>query len=161
MARLKGISKSLDAFLDMIAFSEGTINQGDDGYNVIVGSTMAHPHLMADYHDHPNVLVDCGHGIKSTAAGRYQILYRYWKVYRDTLDLDSFAPEAQDKVAIQLIKECHALDWIAKGTQKSIEQAIYLCRSRWASFPAAGYSQHENKSTVLLAYWGSVYGKKT
>ena len=36
MARLKRISRNLNAFLDMIAFSEGTIGLGDDGYNKLV-----------------------------------------------------------------------------------------------------------------------------
>ena len=48
------------------------------------------------------------------------------------LRLPDFGPDSQDKIAIQLIKECKALDDIYEGR---IRSAIYKCRSRWASFP--------------------------
>lgn len=127
----------------MIAFSEGTYGRGDDdGYNVLVGGKLFH-----GYEDHPNIVVDLGRGLKSTAAGRYQILYRYWRAYKDQLDLPDFSPQSQDRVALQLIRECHAMDYIEKGL---IKEAIHLCKSRWASLPGSGYSQHENKLDVLL-----------
>lgn len=143
MARLPNLSPNVSAFLDMISFSEGTARYGkDDGYNVLVGGK-----LFTSYADHPDIVVDLGHGLKSTAAGRYQVLYRYWRVYKDQLDLPDFSPESQDRVALQLIRECHAMDYVEKGL---IKEAIHLCKSRWASLPGAGYSQHENKLDVLL-----------
>jgi muramidase (phage lysozyme) len=48
------------AFLDMIAHSEigdALLAVSDDGYNVIVGSTAAKPHLLASYADHPQIVV--------------------------------------------------------------------------------------------------------
>jgi muramidase (phage lysozyme) len=142
------------AFLDMLACSEigpALLALSDNGYNVLVGSTPAHPLLFNSYADHPNILnAVCN----STAAGRYQILHRYYIVYREQLHLDDktlypdgpFGKAAQDAIAMQLIKECHALDAIEAG---DIETAIHLCRSRWASLPGAGYGQHENKLDVL------------
>lgn len=145
MARLKGISKNLNSFLDMIAFSEGTLDHGDDGYNIIVGYKQ-----FDDYSNHPNVLVDLGRGLKSTAAGRYQVLYRIYAAYKKQLKLKDFSPESQDKIAIQLIKECAALDDIENGR---IQKAIYLCASRWASLPGNNYGQKQNLIHHLIAQY--------
>lgn len=144
MARLAGISRNLNAFLDMIAFSEGTIGLGDDGYNKLVN-----PGTFFDsYATHPNVLIQVNKAIKSTAAGRYQHLSRHWKWYRDGLGLPDFGPESQDRWAIQLIKECKALPLIEAGR---IADAITRCRNIWASFPGAGYQQREHGLASLLA----------
>lgn len=151
MARLPGISRNLSAFLDMIAVSEGTAGKGDDGYNVLVGGT-----LFRGYDTHPNHVVDLGR-IKSSAAGRYQILKRIWVHYQIALDIPDFSPESQDKIAIRLIKECGALDEIEAG---KIIQAIKLCKSRWASLPGAGYGQRENKIGTLLAAFQDAKGEK-
>ncbi|MBM3114995.1 glycoside hydrolase family 104 protein [Jeongeupia naejangsanensis] len=136
------------AFLDMLAASEGTASTGDDGYNVIVGSTPSSPKLFDNYADHPRVLVNLPKlKIKSSAAGRYQILGRYYSAYSKQLRLSNFSPLSQDRIALQLIRECKALDDIKQG---NIERAIHKCRSRWASLPGAGYGQHENKLKPLL-----------
>ena len=125
------------AFLDMIATSEGTAGKGDNGYNVICGGS-----LFNGYSDHPRVLVDLPHlGIKSTAAGRYQLLARYWDVYRNTLKLNDFSPASQDAVAIQQIKECHALDDVDAGR---FDVAVGKVARIWASLPESGYGQREN-----------------
>lgn len=156
MARLPGISRNLNAFLDMIAVSEGTTGIGDDGYNCIVGSTRNKPNLFHSYAAHPNIVVDLGRGLKSSAAGRYQILGRYASAYLKQLGLKDFSPESQDKIAIQLIKECGALDEIENG---KIVQAILLCRSRWASLPGAGYGQRENTIGRLLVAFKEAQGE--
>lgn len=133
------------AFLDMLAFSEGTIQFGDkDGYNVIVGGR-----TFDSYDDHPRKLVNLPKlKIKSTAAGRYQLLSRYWDAYRKQLRLPDFTPRSQDAVAIQQIKERRALTDIKNGR---IKEAIAKCRNIWASLPGAGYGQHEHKLNDLLA----------
>lgn len=135
------------AFLDMIAYAEGTDNgiqpTNNSGYDVLVGGN-----LFYDYSDHPRVLVSLPkYNIKSTAAGRYQILARYYDAYKLQLGLKDFGPESQDKIAMQMVKECKAVDDIKAGR---IEQAIYKCRSRWASLPGAGYGQHEQKMSTLV-----------
>jgi muramidase (phage lysozyme) len=108
-----------------------------------VGATAQAPLLFDSYTDHPNILnKDCN----STAAGRYQLLHRWWPPYRDLLKLSDFGPDAQDAVALQQIRECHALDEINAG---QFEQAVHLCAHIWASLPGAGYGQHENKLAAL------------
>jgi muramidase (phage lysozyme) len=144
------------AFLDLIAWSEGTDNgeqpTQDDGYDVVVGGG-----LFDSYADHPRRLISLPSlGIKSTAAGRYQILSRYWDHYRKQLGLiGGFTPENQDRIALQLIRECKALDDIKAGR---IADAIHKCRSRWASLPGAGYNQHEHKVSNLLAAYSKAGG---
>lgn len=141
-------SRNLEAFLTMIAESEGTNHIGDRGYNCIVGSTINAPDLFHSYADHPRKKVLIKKlGIFSTAAGRYQILARYYDHYKTALDLPDFSPESQDKIATQLIKECGALADVERG---DIESAVKKCKSRWASLPDAGYGQHEHKIGFLV-----------
>lgn len=135
------------AFLDMLAWSEigqAMLAKSDDGYNVLVGSL---PHKMSLFHvyaDHPRVYV--AH-VKSTAAGRYQILGRYWDHYKRLLKLPDFGPESQDRYAIQQLKEQGALPLIQAG---DIPGAIDKVRNIWASLPGAGYNQHEHRLANLI-----------
>lgn len=138
------------AFLDMLAWSEGTDNgrqpTKDRGYDVIVGGK-----LFTGYADHPRVLVDLPKlGIQSTAAGRYQLLRRYYDAYRKSLGLTDFSPLSQDLIALQQIRERRALALIQAG---KIAEAIALVRNIWASLPGAGYGQHERKLDDLLAVY--------
>jgi lysozyme len=146
------VNTNRKAFLDMIATSElggRLLVASDNGYNVLVGSTPDHPRLFSSYVDHPRQLVclpsSC---VTSTAAGRYQILARYFDIYKGRLGLTDFSPASQDAIALQMIGECHALDDIDLGL---LATAIGKCRSRWASLPGAGYGQHENDFAELAA----------
>ena len=148
--------KNVLAFLDMIAYSEGTDNgrqkTNDDGYDVVVGGG-----LFSGYADHPRKLIDLPKlKIKSTAAGRYQILARYFDAYKKSLKLPDFGPVSQDRIALQLIKECKALKLIQDG---DIRAAIQACSSRWASLPGAGYGQFEHKLDTLVDQWRKAGGK--
>lgn len=141
-------SHKLYAFLDLIAYAEiGTqlLELSDNGYNVCVGSTPTKPILFHDYSKHPRIRYPALH---SDAAGRYQFMGRYWNDYQYSLKLPDFGPESQDKWAIQLIRECKALDAIDVG---DIEKAVVLCKSRWASFPCSPYGQPQKKMKKLIA----------
>jgi muramidase (phage lysozyme) len=147
---------NLRAFLDTIAVSElgaALIALSDNGYNVIVGSTPKKPVLFESYADHPRHLMTMvikGKIVKSTAAGRYQVLERYFDHYKKQLDLPDFDHEAQDRIATQLIRECLAIEDIEAGR---FAEAAHKCRSRWASLPGAGYGQHENDLAALQAVY--------
>lgn len=147
----------LRAFLDLLAWSEGTDNgrqpTNNRGYDVIVGGK-----LFYDYSKHPGVYVKLNPRLTSSAAGRYQILEKFAKHYMKQLKLPDFGPDSQDKIAIQLIKECKALDDIYAGR---IHSAVYKCRSRWASLPGAGYNQHEQKIEKLIAVFKKAGGVVT
>ena len=139
------------AFLDMLSFSEGTVTSRftrDDGYDVIVGG-LDSPNTFTSYSDHPGVMVTVNSkGLKSSAAGRYQLLQRWWAPYKKLLALKDFSPISQDMVAIQQIRECGALHDIMVG---NIAVAIRKVSNIWASLPGAGYGQHEHKLEDLLA----------
>ncbi|MCE9886191.1 glycoside hydrolase family 24 protein [Obesumbacterium proteus] len=144
---MQAINPQRKAFLDMLAWSEGTDKPGqptkNHGYDVIVGGA-----LFSDYSDHPRKLVTLNPKLKSTAAGRYQLLSRWWDAYRKQLGLKDFSPASQDAVALQQIKERRALELIDAG---DIRQAIDRCSNIWASLPGAGYGQFEHKADNLIA----------
>ena len=97
------INNQRKAFLDMLAWSEGTDNgrqkTRNHGYDVIVGGE-----LFTDYSDHPRKLVTLNPKLKSTGAGRYQLLSRWWMPTARS-HLKDFSPKSQDAVALQQIKE--------------------------------------------------------
>lgn len=137
------------AFLDMIAHSEigdALLKISDNGFNVIVGSTPSKPDLFTSYADHPHKLVALKPGLSSTAAGRYQLLGHYFVAYKQQLGLPDFSPASQDAIALQQIRECHALDLVDAG---HFNEAVEKCARIWASLPGAGYNQHENKLADL------------
>jgi len=143
-------------FLDLIAFSEGTstVKGSDDGYNVLYGSG-----LFAGYLDHPRrklTFAINGKPVSSTAAGRYQLLERYWDAYRFSLCLQGgFTPENQDRIAIQQIRERRAVQDITAGR---ITESIQKCSNIWASFPGNTYGQNPHKLEKLLEQWQRLGG---
>jgi muramidase (phage lysozyme) len=155
-------SKNLRAFLGMIAVSEvgpALMAKSEDGYKVLFGATAANPLTFSDYHDHPRKFATAvirGRQVTSSAAGRYQILARYFDAYKGQLGLKDFSPASQDAIAIQLIRECRALPMIAAG---EIEAAIDACKSRWASLPGANYQQNEQKMAFLVDAYKSFGGE--
>ena len=142
--------KNVIAFLDMIAYSElkGLIAISDRGYNVIVGSTLKKPILFSSYADHPRKVIQINAKLKSTAAGRYQLLSRYYDAYRKQLNLNDFSPSSQDLIAIQQIKERKAIPLIKDG---KFEEAVAACSNIWASLPGNNYGQHTNDIAELKA----------
>jgi muramidase (phage lysozyme) len=138
------------AFLDMLANSEigpALLAKTDRGYNVLVGSTPAKPLTFPSYATHPNIL---NRALNSTAAGRYQLLYRYWLSYSKMLNLSDFGPLAQDRIALQQIRECNALADIDAG---NLAHAVALCSRIWASLPGNDYGQHQNAIAQLQGYF--------
>jgi len=152
------MNTNLKAFLDMLAWSEGTSTSRytkNNGYDVIVGG-MDSPNTFTSYNEHPNVLVTVNSkGLKSTAAGRYQLLYRYWVAYKKQLSLSDYSPASQDAVAIQQIKERKALSDIENG---NIKDAIYKCSNIWASLPGNAYGQRQHPLEDLIAKYKSFGG---
>ncbi|MGK0740044.1 glycoside hydrolase family 24 protein [Yokenella regensburgei] len=162
------ISKNLRAFLDTLAWSEGTSTSPAtkcNGYDVIVTGVDGKPEIFTDFSDHPfnkgrpSKQIN-SKGLTSNASGRYQFMLKDWAHYKAQLGLPDFGPESQDKWAIQLIKERKALPDIEAG---NITTAISKCRNIWASLPGAGYGQPEHSMEKLLARYkaagGSVAGE--
>lgn len=145
--------QNLKAFLDAIAYAEGTSNHPltkNNGYDVIVTGVDG-PEIFTDYSTHPfangRKPKDInGKGLYSTAAGRYQFMRKDWAHYRTQLGLPDFGPDSQDRWALQLIKERRAIPDIETG---HFRIAIGKVSNLWASLPGAGYGQPERKLSAL------------
>lgn len=166
MARISESSaggRNVLAYLDVLAWSElGTdyLKRSDDGYNVIVTGVDGRLELFNDYAEHPFIggrksKAINSKGLTSNASGRYQQMLRDWPHYRAQLRLPDFGPISQDKLAIQHIRECRALDDVKAGR---IELALTKCRNIWASLPGAGYGQREHRMDDLLACYVAAGG---
>ena len=149
------MTKNEKALLDTIGFSEigrTLLAKSDNGYNVLLGGA-----LFSGYLEHPRKLITVN-GLTSTAAGRYQILERYFDAYKAQLHLMDFSPHSQDMIALQMIKEVGADKLINEG---HFEDAINKCSTRWASLPGAKYGQHVNDMAHLKAFYENVGGLVT
>lgn len=140
------------AFLDMLAFSEGT--SGPSGYQTLFGGG-----IFQDMSDHPRQRFaftnSRGEQLYTTAAGRYQFLVRTWDSLRDKLNLPDFGPDSQDAAALELVRQRGALADVQAGR---VTDAITKCAPIWASLPGAGYAQHENKLSALVAQYSAAGG---
>jgi len=85
------------AFLDTLAYAEGTGNYPNNGYN-----TMFTGKQFSGYKDHPRK-IQRSSGYASDAAGRYQFLSTTW----DGLGLPDFSPPNQDLGVNKIIKFQH------------------------------------------------------
>lgn len=153
------------AYLDLIAWSEGTAGRGD-GYRICYG----YRHTIRDLSDHPAVtgewkgekLSDAmckgaglGPGCVSTAAGRYQLIRPTWLACKRALGLPDFSPTSQDAAAVYLIRQRGAIDDVRAGR---VAEAVDKCRREWASLPGAGYGQGERKLSQLVAAYQDAGG---
>ena len=100
------INNQRKAFLDMLAWSEGTDNgrqkTRNHGYDVIVGGE-----LFTDYSDHPRKLVTLNPKLKSTGAGRYQLLFPLVGCSPQQLGLKDFSPK------VRTLRHCSRLRSVA------------------------------------------------
>lgn len=140
------------AFLDMIAYAEGTT--GPNGYATAFGGG-----LIPSLADHPRKYYQFTNGrgetLKTSAAGRYQFLARTWDALADKLGLPDFGPQSQDAAALELIRQRGALADVRAGRTT---QAIAKCAPIWASLPGAGYAQPERKLSTLVAQYRAAGG---
>lgn len=147
---LDTVQTNTRAFLDMLAYSEGT--SGPDGYRTMFGGS-----LFDSFADHPRIYFPftdgLGRKLKTSAAGRYQFLARTWDELAKKLGLPDFGPDSQDAAALELVRQRGALADVQAGR---ITAAVAKCAKTWASLPGAGYSQPERKiATLLSAYHGA------
>ena len=149
---------NLQNFLDLIAFSEGTSTSRwtqNYGYDILVGGVddkVLQDHIFTDYTTHPFVtrpakMIRRVPLLYSTAAGRYQIIRPTWEALQTDLGFKNFDKFAQDCMAVELIRQHGALEYIQSGV---IEPAIFICSKIWASFPGNNYGQPGGHTMVAL-----------
>ena len=141
------INNQRKAFLDMLAWSEGTDNgrqkTRNHSYDVIVGGRLF---LVPR-----SLFRQTCHAKPKTQINRRRTLPASFPLVGclpQQLGLKDFSPKSQDAVALQQIKERGALPMIDRG---DIRQAIDRCSNIWASLPGAGYGQFEHKADSLIA----------
>lgn len=148
--------KQLQAFLDLIAWSEGTSTHPltrCNGYDVIVTGEQG-PQVFTDFACHPftlgrpPILVRSGPPeLHSTASGRYQIVLPTWRELAEKYHIASFSPMSQDRAALALLVDCKALEAIYAG---DLPEAIGAASAVWASFPGNLYHQGGQPLPALL-----------
>ena len=157
------------AFLDMIAYAEGT-NRGPDGYRAMFGYP-ATDRIAPNLDDHPRRAFQfedsAGRVLWTTAAGRYQFMAispipggkttktDTWDTLQRSLGLRDFGPASQDAAALELVRQRGALNDVRAGR---LQVAIAKCAKTWASLPGAGYSQPERKLPQLVAAYKQAGG---
>ena len=137
------------AFLDVIAFAEGTYEAGMDGYRMQFGGG-----LIDSLYEHPNQVIEIGK-YRSTATGRYQFLYSTWKRAAKALGLTDFGPESQDQAALYLIAKRDAMHLV--DSCQLTQKLIWKLAPEWASFPSVNgrsyYLQPFKKYDELFDFW--------
>lgn len=150
------------ALLDTIGWSEGTFNRYD---RVVDGELVSDPNfqhrkegkinVFTSYSSHPRILIKFKSGectgdpltsACSTAAGRYQFLYRlYEQLKARGLFGTGFNPKEQDKAALQLIADLGITpETLKKAWSENAFVPVWDRTAQvWASFPS---SAHGGKS---------------
>jgi len=139
---LKGLNNNIRKFLMLITFTEGTDRQKTP-YNELFGFTN-----FVGYKSHPKIKIKASN-YTSTAAGRYQVLYTTWLMFKKEYPEAEFTPEWQDRIAIWLIKRAGGYQLIIDG---KFEEAIEKTNKVWASLPGSPYSQPTHKLSDALKF---------
>lgn len=142
----KGLHPNLVKFLILITFCEGT-DQQKTPYNELFGFDN-----FTDYSTHPKQKVNKS-GYISTAAGRYQILYRTFKAMLVKFPKATFSPEWQDRFALELIKEANGYALAKSG---KFEEAILEVNNIWASLPGSKYGQPTKTMKQCLNFLNTI-----
>jgi len=164
-------SANVKAMQEVIAHAEGTL-RAKDPYRVVFG----YGHTIAgrdkilgtfdDFLDHPTATGEwrgvrlppemCRRaGIKSgicrsTAAGKYQIIWPTWRGCKAKLSLPDFSPMSQDAAAVSIMRDCGGYLLIEAGR---FEEAVLKMSGQWASLPGKDEGQPERPMAELRAVY--------
>lgn len=123
------------AFLDVIAYAEGTKGRGDDGYNIIFTHAQ-----FTGYRDHPRQ-IKCSGSLCSDAAGRYQFLSKTWDGVKKNLSLSDFGKANQDKGGVYLARNRGVTNMSQRLDKTAFATAVRKLGKEWASMPGSPYGQ--------------------
>lgn len=143
---------NIKAALASIRHCEGT--SAPDGYNYIFGSSPRNKLRFKGYDKHPNNL-QIHNGIRSTAAGAYQILYRTDCELNEKYGFTDFSPRTQDLKCLALFDRRDVLIPVSKGLMLQDKVMTELSKE-WASLPLSIYGQPTHSmADVRKVYMGS------
>ena len=149
---------NVSAFLTTLRTCEGTL--GDNGYRALFGYRQSRDRpCFVSFAAHPNqrfsfTQTDGTLGF-TTAAGAYQVIFATWERLRRKLSLPDFSPPNQDRAAIELIDERHALDDVKAGR---FADAVGKTWPVWASLPGSTYAQPSRAMDFALAAYTNAGG---
>jgi muramidase (phage lysozyme) len=141
------LPKEVRAFLDVIAYAEGT----GSSYNIRYGGQR-----FTDLRKHPRIYSSSPWGtpgVGSDAAGRYQFLSKTWDDIIKKVNLADFSPANQDHAAVFLIKKKSPsiLEKIKKAhIRANFVSAIRALNCVWASLPPACHPPQKVKTEQEL-----------
>lgn len=134
------LPKTVRAFLDTLAYSEGT----NEHYNYIFTFI-----TFTSYADHPRK-VACAGSLCSSAAGRYQFLSKTWDPLAADLGLTDFTPPSQEKACLELVRRAGAYNLALKSDKlANFKAAVGKLNTIWASLPGSPYGQPTHSMTAL------------
>ncbi len=145
---------NIRAFLEVIAFAEGTDGDNDpalSGYSVMMGGTPQRPKLASDLYNHPG----------GVASGRYQAIPGTWAIAQRVLGLYDFTPESQEIFGAWNISRNKPLILQALN-QNNFPAAVEEASTEWASFPnfaLTGNDPETNPTSRFLHTRGPNAGK--
>jgi muramidase (phage lysozyme) len=133
------------ALHDAIAYAEGTRGYSNDGYDVLFSYQLA-----SSCQRHPNRCLTFG-STCSTAAGRYQFLYRTWSSVAQARNLGTFEPENQERGAAYLISTTRrvSVPQDRPMTATEFSNAMSKLSYEWASLPPGRYGQPNKTMTQM------------
>ena len=134
------------AALDTIAWAEG-----GRSYNTLYGGG------TFTGTQQPNRAITAG-GYTSTAAGRYQFLYRTWIEIKNRLGLPDFTARYQDIAAVDLIAQRGQLGKLLAGDFEGMMRGLGCA---WAALPYATCGQTRRPLAQTMNYYSAalaVYG---
>ncbi|MHB0995285.1 MAG: glycoside hydrolase family 24 protein [Elusimicrobiales bacterium] len=138
------LPRNVKAFLDTLAFAEGT----REHYDYIF--TFA---TFTSYADHPRIK-KCAGKLCSTAAGRYQFLSRTWDPLAADLGLPDFTPPNQEKATLEIIRRAGAYNNVARSSvYENFTAALSKLNTTWASLPGSPYGQPTHPTSELWRYY--------
>jgi len=151
--RAKGaVGRYQRAMNETIAYAEGTKGRLNDGYSI----TYAYK-TFTSCTKHPNMKVTAG-GYTSTAAGRYQYLYRTWVGVQRGANLSSFEPENQEKAVAYSIKHRGVTLPSTQLTRGQFAVAMRKLSLEWASLPGSPYGQPRRSEATLWTQYCAALG---
>ena len=139
MQKLLANDQRVQAFLEVIAFAEGTDRDKDpalSGYSTTMGYGTA-----PDLYNHPG----------KKAAGRYQAIPATWSIAEKALGLYDFTPESQEIFgAWDLVKNKSGIYTALKNND--FPAAVEAASSEWASFPNRALTGNDPETNPTSRY---------
>lgn len=128
------------AFLDLVAFMEGTFGVGNNGYDVLIndGAEKGKSRVIKGWTPTTDITHGCDawyvQSLNSTAAGRYQFTCPTWKGINGNINAE-MTKDNQDIAALKLLRQKLGSSYDFKVTNVlDMSVQIEKIKNTWSSF---------------------------